>query len=532
MTEVGQAWGAGGRLGGIVRRLSASALGLVLAIAVMGPLVPRRALVQWIGVTPSEVLAAVVADPSLRTDVVQAFLAQPEFHAVVGKQLARQVDAVYEAHLDPEVGRILQPGLDQAQSLGALVTSNGLGLRERPFEIRKPAETTRIVLLGDSYVFGYGAPADGRIGVHLERLLRPFCPTPRLEVLHFGVSSWNIQAECAYLRRQVAVMDPDLVIQLVVQNDFVDCLGVGGTGAMSAFSPQARLRGETGIGNNAMRGAFPRPVWNHINLGLDWESRERYRRAAEAIGELVVAVDAIGARYLLVQSMGPIAARAQQLLAADMERGRYASISNAFNDAAENWNSVDDRHWNSHGCERVAQGLLALIDERDLLPGWSVEPSARALLERDQIFAAGEREAEDIEAFEHWVAGKTFVSEFHVPPDSVEVAAAATGGIDQHGNVAPYASLCMRRAGQTLVIDGQVLGRPALIGARMEVFVDELSVGRLALDDPAALPARFDLPRELDGRAIVSVRLRSDDHAYLNAMGEPVCLRLESVRFE
>ena len=528
----GQTATVGNRRTRFAERLAAAVLGCALAALVVAPFVPRRLLVEAVGITAEEVLEAAAGDGQLQAEAIALLLDQAPMREVVGERLARDVDTIYDSHLDPEVGRILLPNLDRYESLGIEVTTNAFGLREKTFAPRKPAGVTRVVLLGDSFVFGYGAQRDARIGAHLERLLQPFCPTPRLEVLHFGVSSWNAQAECAYLRRQIDVVDPDLVIHLVVSNDLLDSAGAGGTGMMSRFSTQARLRGETSIGGEAMRGVFPRPVWNHVTLGQDWEGRERYRRAAAAIEELIVAAEANESGYLLVKMMGPVAARAHELLVTGIDPARVASIPNSFAVDEDHWNSPNDKHWNSLACERVAQGLLALIAERGLLAGWAIDPGDRALRERELIFDAGDEEALDMEAFERTLARKTFVSEFRVPPADVVTAAAATGGIDKHGNVSTYASLCMRRAGAALVIDARILGRPALIGARMEVFVDEFRLGDVALDDARSFPARFELPALVEEREIVSVRLRSDDHAYLNPFGEPTCLRLRSVSFE
>src|SRR5260221_544201 len=98
---------------------------------------------------------------------------------------------------------VLRGGSPVLRRGGKVVDSNELGLRERSFELQKPDGVTRVVILGDSFVMGYGVAADERVGTFLERLLRDHAhgaPGP-IECLHFGVSTWNVVAECAFLRR-------------------------------------------------------------------------------------------------------------------------------------------------------------------------------------------------------------------------------------------------------------------------------------------------------------------------------------------
>lgn len=56
---------------------------------------------------------------------------------------------------------------------------------------------------------GRGAPEDARGGAHLERLLEPHVPAGEVEELSLAVTRWNIQAECAYLRRQLGRLHLD-----------------------------------------------------------------------------------------------------------------------------------------------------------------------------------------------------------------------------------------------------------------------------------------------------------------------------------
>ena len=73
------------------------------------------------------------------------------------------------------------------------------------------AHVTRVVLLGDSFVFGYKTDQEDRLGVFLRRYLRERASDTAAEVecLHVAISSWNVQAECAYVRRQLGALRPE-----------------------------------------------------------------------------------------------------------------------------------------------------------------------------------------------------------------------------------------------------------------------------------------------------------------------------------
>jgi hypothetical protein len=90
------------------------------------------------------------------------------------------------------------------------------------------------------------------------------------------------------------------------------------------------------------------------------------------------------------------------------------------------------------------------------------------------------------------------------------------GGIAPPGLVLPYASMILRNDGaRRVLVDGVRLDRPELAGG-VDVYVEELRVGRLELGrGPRTPPGRFteffDLPGELAGRRFVTLRFVADD---------------------
>lgn len=513
-------------------RLSALILGCLLAVAAAAPFVPRRAVVDAVGIRSEDVARAVIEEPVLLDQAMMLVLGIPELRTAVESRLTTYADAVYDSHLDPEVGRILLPSLSERPSLGTTVSTNAFGLREREYRWNRPEDVTRVVLLGDSFVFGHGGAVDERVGAYLETLLEPSCPTERLEVLNVAISSWNIQAECAYLRRQLGPLDPDLVIQVAYRNDLADSNGVRGMGVAAPYSTQAWIRGEEQVGIQTLPGLFEDQTWNMINIGLDWESRERYRRAASAVGELADSVESIGGKYSLVTIWGRNAPAAAELLTTELRDEQVAFVSEEFMSNADHWVSPTNRHWNGLGARRMADALVALIVERDLLPEWDLEATAAQRDEYEFIIEGGAREAADREDFEAFVAFMNIRPRIVFPPEDRRMASQFTGGVDRDGVVARHATLCLERGGTTLTIDGEPLDQPALSGARTRVMVDEFELGSLALDRADAFPAQFELPAEVADRDHVSVRLFADDYAYVVPRGRSGTFRLREVRID
>jgi len=88
------------------------------------------------------------------------------------------------------------------------INSNGLRGRERPFA--KAAGTKRMVILGDSYAWGYGVADDEVFPDVLERRLQR--GHAHWEVLNTGVSGWGTDQEYLFLTREGFRYAPDLVV--------------------------------------------------------------------------------------------------------------------------------------------------------------------------------------------------------------------------------------------------------------------------------------------------------------------------------
>lgn len=100
---------------------------------------------------------------------------------------------------------------------GVDVSINSHGLRGSEFHATKQKGKVRLMVLGDSVVFGWGAPQGSIFPVQLQNLLNK--KAAEIEVIAAGVGSWNTRTEYEYLRTNGIHFGPDVILLLIVNND-------------------------------------------------------------------------------------------------------------------------------------------------------------------------------------------------------------------------------------------------------------------------------------------------------------------------
>lgn len=102
---------------------------------------------------------------------------------------------------------------------GIRVRTNSLGMRDaEPLPIESEA-VSRIVILGDSYTFGWGVDGDSTYPTVLEKQLNDGLRERPFEVLNLGVSGYNTQDEAVVLEHKGLLWRPDLIVLSYVLND-------------------------------------------------------------------------------------------------------------------------------------------------------------------------------------------------------------------------------------------------------------------------------------------------------------------------
>lgn len=99
---------------------------------------------------------------------------------------------------------------------------NRRGYRDVEHALAKPAGTTRIAFVGDSYTFGAMVEFDRIFSTRTGELLRRLYPRRSIEVLNFGVRGANIVKDLNRFKASGLRFDPDVVVFGFVLNDFTN----------------------------------------------------------------------------------------------------------------------------------------------------------------------------------------------------------------------------------------------------------------------------------------------------------------------
>src|SRR5262249_30227954 len=103
-----------------------------------------------------------------------------------------------------------------AGSFDSTFRTNSRGLRDREHAFQKPPSVTRIVVLGDSFTWGWGVNDDEVYPAVIESLLKG------VEVINLGVTAFGTRQEINYLKLEGLRYQPDTVIVGLCLNDIYD----------------------------------------------------------------------------------------------------------------------------------------------------------------------------------------------------------------------------------------------------------------------------------------------------------------------
>jgi lysophospholipase L1-like esterase len=447
-------------------------------------------------------------------------LDDPEVRKAAIAEIVSKEISGWDTFPDAEVGRVLQPGL-AGIALDAerfKVKSNGEGLREKEFVTPKPADVIRVVLLGDSFVFGTGVNEDDRFGAFLRSYLteKAVGNKRRIECLHFGIVSWNIVAETAFLRRTLSLVQPDLVIHLIVGNDLEDNPGARGFGRLARFDPLHADRGEP-----LFHARFP-IVFRHrrtgwIGNGFEYESRKRFEDAGSRIARLADLVVRSGGRYLMLDYYASDLPASKKYLAATLKPEQVCYLPSLL-DRREDL-KADEFHWNRSGHEIVAKALYSVIRERKLLPQLDCADWPEATAVAREWLGKGEEEADGAPGDAPPRRRKIGAAIDFAALDD-DTAAQVTGGVvpaekQPEALAGPYAALVLACGGaRRLHVRGHGLNRVELDGTKVEVFVEEEKVGAFEVKGGGPIDLDLAVPETVAPRRFVSVRFVANDFAY------------------
>jgi len=127
---------------------------------------------------------------------------------------------------------------------------NSQGFRDVDHEFTKPANTFRIVALGDSFTYGVGAPFEKTFLSVLEKKLNLEDREQKIEIINLGVPRYWTEPERLVLEHIGAKYKPDYVLLTFIANDVVNTyLGFHGIKVSQGYliSREAERFGEFGM---------------------------------------------------------------------------------------------------------------------------------------------------------------------------------------------------------------------------------------------------------------------------------------------
>lgn len=253
----------------------------------------------------------------------------------------------------------------KSKTFGQPLTINSKGLRDREYPYEKPAGTRRILVLGDSYTWGYGVSDRDLYTEVLERDLNQ--GGLGWEVLNAGVSGWGTDQEYLYFRDEGLKYSADVVVLMFFFNDLSEAI----TSRMYGTAKPLFLNTDLELSNVPVP-----PPW---------------RRTAPIVSEadpfdLVVAIMAELGRLCAAEQCRLVVAKFGNSLAPEspklreMERqleSRLVRVGVFYLDLDEAFAarglfgkqlvSVPDGHWNVAGHRQTAATLRDFLLERRLL---------------------------------------------------------------------------------------------------------------------------------------------------------------------
>ena len=119
--------------------------------------------------------------------------------------------------------RANKPGVDTRHYVpgdyDVRITTNSAGMRgQREYALERPPGTRRVLLLGDSFIFGYGVEDNQVLSVQLEDLLNAG-GGPRWGVLNLSVSGFGQAEELVTWEEAGRAWQPDVVVWFYFEND-------------------------------------------------------------------------------------------------------------------------------------------------------------------------------------------------------------------------------------------------------------------------------------------------------------------------
>jgi hypothetical protein len=286
---------------------------------------------------------------------------------------------------DPDVGHEHRPGA-RARLMGVDVAINEQKLRDREIGFERQTGRFRILMLGDSLVFGWGVPPEATIPKRLEDLLNR--AGIHAEVLNAGVGNYNTSMETAYYLAEGRRYHADLVLLGYFINDAErrPRYGAGWLARKSAAYTYVTARLDVllrmlGVGEHANWRTHLARIYDPADPTSGWPETmaafDRLGAAARADGVRVAVVNLPDLHQL---RRYPFAAQEAKVRAlAEAKNFAYLDLLPAVADLEPStlWVASDDPHPNARADDIYASATFRFLQSNGLLRARDLESSHR-----------------------------------------------------------------------------------------------------------------------------------------------------------
>ncbi|HJP39517.1 MAG TPA: SGNH/GDSL hydrolase family protein [Gammaproteobacteria bacterium] len=129
-------------------------------------------------------------------------------------EMSRYTNLGKKASSNPRIGHIHKSNISE-RLMGVQVETNSDGLRDREYPVER-TDSYRIIFLGDSLTFGWGAKREETFEYLLEERLSK---THNAEILNFGIGNYNTVQQVNLFREKGLKYKPDQVSMFFFIND-------------------------------------------------------------------------------------------------------------------------------------------------------------------------------------------------------------------------------------------------------------------------------------------------------------------------
>lgn len=280
------------------------------------------------------------------------------------------------AHTPGQSGRFRHPDFDVD------VRINAAGLRDDDYPLARTSRH-RMLVLGDSFAWGFGVELDERFSEIIER------NNPDWEVINAAVSGYGTDQELLYLREKGLAYRPDVVLLVFHENDLENnarseeywyskpyfTLAGDSLEVHNVPVPRSTLKqrcnrffyGRTYLLGRlyALAGRLThearRPLWSRSTVSSDAGGGEAV--TAALLGAMARECASHGARLAVVSVPSPHEPVAWLSRVCAAHGVAYLSLAGAFAAAGRNLTFAHDGHWTAEGHRVAARAIARFLED-------------------------------------------------------------------------------------------------------------------------------------------------------------------------